>query len=232
MYPSSDRCARTLALAPSSTVSGLEPPTPLGADQKALFDGIQSGDERVASAATSQLLPVVHATLERLLGTGSAAHDDAVQRSLEQVILEVSRHPHPWVCPLEVWASALTARVALTMLRPCSSLRPVHGSTGKADRSRPHPSAPRLESERQLARRSGVERLRSLLVELPPAQAEVIMMHDVLGLAKSQIAAMLRISLEALTSRLASGHERLAARLAADVEKVSYASSHTVAAAQ
>jgi DNA-directed RNA polymerase specialized sigma24 family protein len=237
MYPSSDGYARTLALAPISTASELEQTTQLGSDQRALFDGIRSGDERVASEVASQLLPVVHATLDRLLGTASAPHDDCARRSLEQIILEISRHPHPWVCRLEVWASALTARVALTLLRPRSSLRSLHGATprrgGKADSSRPHPSLePRLDSERQLARRAGIERLRTLLAELPPAQAEVIVMHDVLGLAKSQIAATLRISLEALTSRLASGHERLAARMATGVETVAYASTRTVAAAQ
>jgi DNA-directed RNA polymerase specialized sigma24 family protein len=201
---------------------GLEHRTALGLAQKALFDGIRRGDEGVASEAAAQLLPVVHATLDRLLGTDSPAHAECVRRSLEQTIIEISRHPQPWLCGLEVWSGALTARVALTVLRRGSNARAAHAAT----------------SERKLARRSGIERLRSLLAELPPAQAEAIMMRDVLGLAPSQVAVTLRISMAALADRLAIGHERLAARMAEErmaeegAVKVARASTRAVAAAQ
>lgn len=187
--------ALTLELGGSASVVG---PTPASVSDKPIFDAILQGDERAAGAVTCRLLPVVEATLERLLGSRPRAHEALVRSSLARVIFEVARHPHPWVCQLSAWASGLSGLVALEALRARKSTCP---SDAAAVRGEGAPGA-------------RIEQLRSMIAELRPWQAEVIVLHDVLGLPITQVAITLGVSIETVKSRLSLGRERLAARLA------------------
>ncbi len=187
--------ALTLELGSTASVSG---PTPASVSEKSLFDAILQGDERAAGAVSCRLLPVVEATLERIFGSRPRAHDALVRSSLARVIFEVARHPHPWVCQLSAWASGLTGLVALEALRARESTCSSDVAAGRTE------GAPGAR----------IEQLRKMIAELRPRQAEVIVLHDVLGLPTTQVAITLGVSLETVKSRLSLGRERLAARLA------------------
>lgn len=199
-----------LALTPDSTSAPAALARPRSvAPERALMDAIRCGDERLAPQVYGSLLPAVHATLGRALGTSGAAHEQLTRRCIEQVIDEVSSHPSPSVCKLEVWATAVASRVALDVLRSRARTRSVDVSWGDT-------MALASGDEQRSSGRPGsaIDRLRWLLAELPPPQAEAVLMCDVMGLAPTEVAVILGVGLEHIRRLLCAGHERLSRALA------------------
>src|SRR5688572_17513072 len=130
------------------------------------MDAIRAGDDRLAPQVYASLLPAVHATLARVLGTPARAQEQLTGRCIERIIAEVSSHPSPGVCKLEVWATAVSARVALDVLKSRARTRSVEVSWGD--------TMLLVSGDEQRTGNPGsaIDRLRWLLAELPIPQAE------------------------------------------------------------
>jgi len=191
--------------APVSTRSSAAPV------ERVLLDAIRRGDERRATEVYASLLPAVQTTLLRVMGGPDRHHREMTQRSIEQVIAELVRHPSPWECSLKMWATTSAARVALDVLRARASRRDVEVSWGDAM------VQPVSQDTHIAGSGSAIDRLRWLLAELPPQQAEAIVLCDVMGLAPSDVAVTLGVAPDHLRRRLAAGHERLSRQMALEV---------------
>lgn len=177
--------------------------------ERALYEAIQHGDDRQASQVYASLLPPVQATLLRVLGGPYRNHSELTQRSIEHVILELSRQPNPWACRLEAWATTAAARVALDVLRVASQANDVEVSWGEAM------SRPGVHDGHGASAGTAIERLRWLLVELPKQQAEAVVLCDVMGLDAADAAVTLHTGIEHVRRLLSAGHERLARQMSA-----------------
>jgi RNA polymerase sigma-70 factor, ECF subfamily len=194
-----------LALSPESAgASPLARVSSAAIPERLVYEAIQKGDERQASQVYKSLLPAIQATLLRVIGGPDENHRELTQRSIEHVIGELARHPGPWICSLDAWATTAAARVALDVLVARARQREVEVSWGDA-RSR-------SVNETRGAAPSGsaVERLRWLLTELPRQQAEAVVLCDVMGLPVADAAQTLCLGVERLKRMLSAGHERLA----------------------
>ncbi|HSC88482.1 MAG TPA: RNA polymerase sigma factor, partial [Polyangiaceae bacterium] len=109
-------------------------------------------------------------------------------------------------CSLRTWANRITTHVALNAIRSRQRERRV-----LERRSEPAdvdaPCLPRTEAEVELAR------LRRHLAEIPPAHAEVLILHDLYGHNLAEIAALVGASEAATQSRLVRGRKQLQSRL-------------------
>jgi RNA polymerase sigma-70 factor, ECF subfamily len=177
-----------------------------------LLEGIARGDERIASEIYRRLLPAVEAALYRVMGRREAEHDDLVQSSFEQIILTLSQRRYAQACSLKTWASTLAAHVALKALRSRYRQRKLFDI--KSDPAEVAELPSQVEDvEHSVGVRREIEQLRSFLSQLPPAQAEAVMLHDLMGHPLAEIASLTGVSVAAAQSRLVRGRKELAARL-------------------
>jgi len=197
-----------LALTPDSAAAPTVAARPRSvAPERALMDAIRSGNEQLAPQVYAGLLPTVHETLGRVLGSRCRGHEQLTRRSIEQIIIAISAHPSPWVCKLEAWATAVTARVALDVLRSRVRSRGVEVAWG--DTMTPASG----DDPRAATPGSAIDRLRWLLAELPLQQAEAVLFCDVMGLVPTEVAVILGVGLEHVRRLLCAGHERLSRAL-------------------
>jgi RNA polymerase sigma-70 factor (ECF subfamily) len=180
-----------------------------------LFEGIATGDERIARELYRRLLPAVEAALYRVLGRREHDHEDLIQSSFEQIILTLAQRRYAQACSLNTWASTIAAHVALKSLRSRYRQRNVFDARVGADELLELTSSGQ-DVERTVGDRRELERLRLRLSELPAAQAEAVVLHDLMGHPLAEIAAITGASVAAAQSRLVRGRKELMARMAAD----------------
>jgi RNA polymerase sigma-70 factor (ECF subfamily) len=189
-------------------------PPPAYTDSE-LFEGIASGDERIARELYRRLLPAVESALYRVLGRREHDHEDLVQSSFEQIVLTLAQRRYAQACSLNTWASTIAAHIALKSLRSRYRQRSVFDARMGADELA-EVAVGRDDVERTVSERRELERLRVRLSELPPAQAEAVVLHDVMGHPLAEIASITGASVAAAQSRLVRGRKELMARLTAD----------------
>jgi RNA polymerase sigma-70 factor (ECF subfamily) len=180
-----------------------------------LFEGIVDGDERIARELYRRLLPAVEAALYRVLGRREHDHEDLVQTSFEQIILTLAQRRYAQACSLNTWASTIAAHVALKSLRSRYRQRNVFDARLGAEDLAELASGGD-DVERTVGERRELERLRLRLSELPAAQAEAVVLHDLMGHPLAEIAAITGASVAAAQSRLVRGRKELLARMEAD----------------
>ena len=177
-----------------------------------LFQGIVQGNASIAAEVYRRLLPVVEATLFRVMGRREPEHEDLVQASFEQIILTLSERRYAQACSLRTWASSLAAHVGLKALRSRQRRRKLFN-----DQVEPELWTERASSsedvEHDVAMQREIERLRAELAEISPEQAETVLLHDLMGHALAEIAAITGVSIAAAQSRLVRGRKLLATRL-------------------
>lgn len=189
-------------------------PAPAYTDTE-LFEGIASGEERIARELYRRLLPAVEAALYRVLGRRETDHEDLVQSSFEQIIITLAERRYAQACSLNTWASTIAAHVALKSLRSRYRQRNVFDARLGAEELAELASGGD-DVERTVSGRRELERLRVRLSELPPPQAEAVVLHDLMGHPLAEIAALTGASVAAAQSRLVRGRKELMARLAED----------------
>ena len=81
------------------------------------------------------------------------------------------------------------------------------------DGARDEPSDEALDPEEQLLQQQTVTRVRAALEQLPAEFREVIVLRELEGLSYKEIAAVARVPIGTVMSRLARGRERLSAAL-------------------
>jgi RNA polymerase sigma-70 factor (ECF subfamily) len=196
---------------------GAARPAPAYTDTE-LFEGIASGDERIARELYRRLLPAVESALFRVLGRREHDHEDLVQSSFEQIISTLAQRRYAQACSLNTWASTIAAHIALKSLRSRYRQRNVFDARLGADDLAELASGGD-DVERTVGDRRELERLRVRLSELPPAQAEAIVLHDLMGHPLAEIAALTGASVAAAQSRLVRGRKELLARMEADQQQ-------------
>ena len=180
-----------------------------------LFEGIASGDERIARELYRRLLPAVEGALYRVLGRREPEHEDLVQSSFEQIISTLAQRRYAQACSLNTWASTIAAHIALKSLRSRYRQRNVFDPRLGADDVLELTSGGE-DVERTVSERRELERLRLRLSELPSAQAEAVVLHDLMGHPLAEIATITGASVAAAQSRLVRGRKELLARMSAD----------------
>ena len=194
--------------------AGAARPAPEYTDAE-LFEGIVDGDERIARELYRRLLPAVESALYRVLGRREHDHEDLVQTSFEQIILTLAQRRYAQACSLNTWASTIAAHVALKSLRSRYRQRNVFDARLGAEDLAELASGGD-DVERTVGERRELERLRLRLSELPAAQAEAVVLHDLMGHPLAEIAAITGASVAAAQSRLVRGRKELLARMEAD----------------
>jgi RNA polymerase sigma-70 factor (ECF subfamily) len=194
-------------------VGGAAAQRPPAYTDEELFEGIANGDERIAAEIYRRLLPAVEAALYRILGRREPEHEDLVQSSFEQIISTLSQRRYAQACSLNTWASTLAAHVALKALRSRYRQRSVFNSKLEPDELEELASG-EDDVEKTVGVRRDVERLRTLLSNLPPHQAEAVVLHDLMGHPLAEIATITGASIAAAQSRLVRGRKELALRMA------------------
>jgi RNA polymerase sigma-70 factor, ECF subfamily len=180
-----------------------------------LFEGIATGDERIARELYGRLLPSVEAALYRVLGRREHDHEDLVQSSFEQIIVTLAQRRYAQACSLNTWASTIAAHIALKSLRSRYRQRNVFDSRVGAEELAEFASGGH-DVERTVGERRELERLRLRLSELPAAQAEAVVLHDLMGHPLAEIATITGASVAAAQSRLVRGRKELMALMQAD----------------
>ncbi len=178
-----------------------------------LIEAIQRGEEHVSTELYERLVEVVDHTLFRVFGRREADHEDLMQASFEQIVRTLARRSYARACSLRTWASTIASHVGFNALRARRRERRV------IDRSLPGDGelgVAGADAERAASARAELERVRAVLSELKPEQAQTLFLHDVLGHELAEIALITGVSVAAAQSRLVRGRRELYERIERD----------------
>ena len=177
-----------------------------------LFEGIADGDERIARELYRRVLPGLEATLYRVLGRREHDHEDLVQSGFAQVVASIAQRRRARACTLNTWASTIAAHIALKSLRS----RYRHQTRFDARFGDGAPADLRTGRDdvgRTVCDRREIEFFRARLSELPEAQAEVLILHDLMRHPLTEVASITGVSVTAAQSRLLRSRKELMLRL-------------------
>ncbi len=168
---------------------------------------VQAAARGDKAALRSVLLGVAPAVLGAIRATVGPAHpnlDDLVQESLMAVVAALPAFRGD--CSLGHFARRIAVRRAIDGLR--SSYR-VEKRRAELNETEPAPQSSTLLERRQ-------QQWRTLLAELPPAQAEALLLRAVEGCSVEEIATLMDVPLETVRSRLRLAKASLRERLVSD----------------
>jgi RNA polymerase sigma factor (sigma-70 family) len=180
----------------------------------ALISRLLEGDPSAGQLLYDRLIRIVDWTLHRLLGRSQTDHDDLVQSAFEQIVITLYRDSFARSCSLTSWASAVTARIALTELRTQRRRHKNLGARVELAEQSLASSGPNIEA--QTAARLELERVRRVLPLVHPDNAQVLVLHELNDLSLSEIGATLGLSASAVQTRLWRGRKELLERLASE----------------
>lgn len=181
---------------PASVLSDEELVTELGAS-----------DTRHAAELYDRIYDPIDRALCRVLGFRDADHEDLMQRSFELVFNTITNQRFASACSLRTWGSAIATRVGLAALRARRRERRVviHDGELASDAAE---LVPARDAERDVLSRLELDRVRRILGEMNPDQAETLVLHDVIGHHLSEVATLMGTSVAAAQSRLVRGRKR------------------------
>jgi RNA polymerase sigma factor (sigma-70 family) len=174
-----------------------------------LLEGVRAGKRSMAVAFHDRLRPIVDRTLSRLLGGRDPDYDDLAQLALIELVLSVDRFRGD--CPLDAWASLVTARVVYKHIRRRKAERKLF----VIDRAELPDVADRT-TPGQVSMRSAIRRVESHLREIDSRKAWTFVLHDVHGYDLKEVAEITGASRAATQSRLVRGRKELHERIACD----------------
>jgi len=182
-------------------------------DDSQLLASVRAGDPDAAAALHDRLRPAVERAIRRILGRHDRDHEDLAQQAMIQVVYTVDRFRGD--CPLEAWASTVTAHVVYNHLRRRTTERKLFESLRGGDDDAP-PS--RQSLSRETAARSELRRVLQHLDAMDEAKAWAYVLHDVCGYDLREVAEITESTVAAAQTRLVRGRNELRARIAADPE--------------
>jgi RNA polymerase sigma-70 factor, ECF subfamily len=183
-------------------------------DDSQLLASIRAGDPDAATALHDRLRPVAERAVRRLLGHADRDREDVVQQAILEVV--TTAHRFRGDCPLDAWASTVTAHVVYKHIRRRVTERRIFESM-RYDDDAPA-SVDRRSLSREAAARSTLRRVLALLDRIDEAKAWVYVLHDVCGYDLKEVAQITETSVAAAQSRLVRGRKELMERIAADPE--------------
>jgi RNA polymerase sigma-70 factor (ECF subfamily) len=169
------------------------------------------GDRAAMHSLLAEIGPTVLRTTRALLGADAPEVDDVAQDALMEIVRALAGFRGE--SSLRHYANRITVRTALRARRRASKERARRDAQFEADAN---PASPDVDPQLQLAARRRADHLRSLLTELPGAQAEALTLRLVLGYDLPEISAATGATLNTVRSRVRLGREKLRALIEAD----------------
>jgi RNA polymerase sigma-70 factor (ECF subfamily) len=190
------------------------PGSPAEHDER-LIAAFEIGRPGAGAELYDRLLPVVDATLYRVLGRREQDHADLVQSAFEQIVVTLARRTYGRACSLSGWAAVIACHVGLNAIRARRRERVVvdHGREIDASAALDLGAAPHPEG--QLWARRDLDAVRRHLAEMDRDRATAVLLHAQ-GYDIAEIARLTKVSVAAAQSRLSRGRREIRARLAAD----------------
>lgn len=171
-----------------------------------VLSGLDAGQAWAARCLVDRLEPIVERTLMRVLQNRSADFEDLVQVTFERIIRTLRDRRFDARCSLSTWASVIATHVGIDALR--SRIRERRLFKGRETDGSPHHELPsRVDATARLEARAEVIRVQRVLAGMNPAQAEAVLLHDLLGHDLAEIAAITGVSVAAAQSRLVRGRK-------------------------
>lgn len=177
----------------------------------ALVRDVTSGQPHAAAAFHDRIRPIVDRTIGRLLGPRDPDFDDLIQLALIELVTSINGFRGD--CPLDAWASVVSARVVYRHLRRRKLERKLfvlEGGDGFEGFER--------ATMPQVGLRSLVKRIQAHLSSIESKKSWTYVLHDVHGYELSEIAKITGSSVAAAQSRLVRGRRELHEKLAHDPE--------------
>lgn len=195
----------SLRLVPEPRPGDSDRPGPV-LDDSAVIAGLKARDVTVSAAFYERVRPIVDRTLTRLLGPHDNDYEDVAQRALFELVDTIDSFRGE--CPLDAWASIVTARVSYRTIRRRRVERRLFAEASSED------SQPLTRSHAgTIAARQAIERLRLEFSTMDPGRAWAFLLHDVYGYDLKEVSQITGVSLSAAQSRLMRGrreiHERI-----------------------
>jgi RNA polymerase sigma-70 factor, ECF subfamily len=182
---------------------------PSSGTQADVLRGVVAGESWADEALYDTLYPIVAAALQKILHR-PADYEDLVQSSFEHIVRTLYRPRAVEIENLAAWASTIAARVALDALRSRVRERGVFNRDGATLRA--VEAVPGPELEHQIHVRQELQWRQGQLADMNAQQAEVMLLHDVLGFELSEIARVTGTSPAAAQKRLSRAHLQLRRR--------------------
>jgi RNA polymerase sigma-70 factor (ECF subfamily) len=196
--------------APLRDLAHQESATPSNRAHAEVLRGVVVGEPWADEALYDTLYPIVAAALQKILHR-PVDYEDLVQSSFERIVRTLHRPGALEIENLGAWASTIAARVALDALRSRSRERGVFDRQGAPLRTIEEASyGP--DPEHQIHVRQELQWLQGQLADMNAEQAEVMLLHDVLGFELSEIARVTGTSAAAAQKRLSRAHLELRRR--------------------
>jgi RNA polymerase sigma-70 factor (ECF subfamily) len=178
--------------------------------------GLHAKEAWAARCLVDRLEPIVERTLYRVLQKRTADFEDLVQATFERIIRTLVERRFGARCSLTTWASAIATHVGIDSLRSRIRERRLFRDE-KA--SEVHQQSSRVDATARLEARAEVARVRQVLARMNPAQAEAVLLHDLLGHDLAEIAAITGVTVAAAQSRLVRGRRAFLRRARRAEEK-------------
>jgi RNA polymerase sigma-70 factor (ECF subfamily) len=179
-------------------------------DDSELLTSIRAGDADAATALHDRLRPVVERAVRRLIGAGDRDREDLVQQALIEIV--TTAHRFRGDCPLDAWASTVSAHVVYKHIRRRVTERRIFEALQNDD----VPASRSLAAD--AAARSALRRVLAHLDTIEEAKAWAYLLHDVCGYDLKEVAQITESTVAAAQSRLVRGRRELLEKLTADAE--------------
>jgi RNA polymerase sigma-70 factor (ECF subfamily) len=187
-------------------------------DDARLLAAFEAGESGAGGRLYDRLVPVVDATIARILGGRESDHADLVQSAFEQIVRTLIKQRYAGRCSLAGWAATISCHVGLNALRSRRRERGVIDRR-KREETSASPSdvvdlAPAAPLEAQLGARDELAAVRLHLSRMAPERVTTLLLHA-MGHDLAEIAELTRTSVAAAQSRLSRARRELHERLGA-----------------
>jgi len=156
--------------------------------------------------------PIVEAVLRRVVGADDPEYEDLLQSCLENLLVAVNRGSFRGDCPLDRWAATVARNIAIDALRARSRDRRIF-LRDQSEESLSEKPATTDAPDRCAEIREYLSTIEVAMLELGPANARVVYLHDALGYELVEISAMVGSSVAAAQKRLARARRAILMRL-------------------
>jgi RNA polymerase sigma-70 factor, ECF subfamily len=177
-----------------------------------ILSGLRRGDARVADDFYWRVKPTVDRTVRRLLGRLDRDGEDLVQIALVQLIESVTGYRGD--CPLDAWASAVSAHVVYKHIRRRRLERSIFAAALEDDEE--IACGPRSAGGETASLREALRQIGDHLVAMRSDRAWAFLLHDVCGYSLDEVAHICGVSVVAAQSRLVRGRREIHQKIAAD----------------
>jgi RNA polymerase sigma-70 factor (ECF subfamily) len=177
----------------------------------------EAGEPGAGERLYDRLVPVVDATIARILGGRESDHADLVQAAFEQIVGTLMRRRYAGRCSLTGWAASIACHVGLNALRARRRERRVIERRTKDEASDTQlgiveraPAPTSLDT--QLGARDELAAVRLALAHMAPDRVTTLLLNA-MGHDLSEIAELTQTSVAAAQSRLSRARRELRQKL-------------------